>query len=121
MVNRKTLVTMGVLALVLWAVLLAFMNLRPSQSADQVVFLLLWALTIWASMATLSYVINARLATSRGPHGDVNRALRQGLLVSILATVIMTLRFLHMLTPFTAITLAIVTILLEALITVRSR
>ena len=121
MLNRKAIIVMCGLALALWIGLLAFMNLRPSQSADQLLFLLLWALTIWVSMAALSYVLNGRLAASRGPQGDLNRALRQGLLVSILATVIMALRFLHMLTIFTAIILAFVAILLEALIAVRSR
>jgi hypothetical protein len=121
MSNRRTLIGMVTLGVVAWVGLLAFMNLRPADSTHQMVFLLLWAVAIWATMSALSYLLNARLATSHGPQADLNRALRQGLFLSILGTVIRALRFLHMLTPFTAITLALVTVLMEALIAVRTR
>jgi len=120
--HQTFLISLGGLALLLWLGLMAFMNTRYPDSLGQVIFLAIWLLAVSFTMVPVAYVMNARARSLRSrPHLLRSRAVRQGLLVGLLATALMALRFMRMLTPVTAIPLILVGILAEVVASVRHR
>jgi hypothetical protein len=119
--NSTLMMIAGMLAALLWAALVVFMNGRPPTSLNQGVFLLLWALTVWLTVAPLAYLLNARLAPSLGRARDLSRAMRQGLFVGILAAALMGMRFMRTLNLLTAVLLLLVLAMVETLFYLRTR
>jgi hypothetical protein len=117
--NRWIIGLTVVIALLLWVGILALMNEQPPYSINQALFLVLWGLAVAATVLPISYGLNARFARSRGATGDLNRALRQGLLLGILAIILMTLRLLRVLTLSTGLVLALVVVLVEVMLALR--
>ncbi|MEA3407565.1 MAG: hypothetical protein U9R48_05735 [Chloroflexota bacterium] len=109
-----------VLAVALWAGMLYFMNHKPPTTLNQTLFLLIWGATLSCTIIPISYAFQARfslLPTTR----QLNRALRQGLLVGILGTITMALRFLRLLNLPTAIILSLFVVTSEILISLKNR
>ncbi len=119
--NRTILVISGLLAAILWAGLLLFMNAFPPDSLSQTFFLVLWSLAILATAIPLSFLINNRWGKPLGPRGDMARALRQGTLVAMLAVLLMALRFLRMLNLLMTVILVAIVVVAELLIYLRQR
>ncbi len=118
--NRTLMILAAVTAILLWAGLAAFANLRPPSPVNQVTFLAIWAACVLFTVMPLSYAFNARLSPRLGRSGDLMRATRQGFLAAVLATVLMALRFLYILTLASALVLAAIVFLVELLFFLRS-
>jgi hypothetical protein len=119
--SHTFLIIIGSLALILWVGLFSFMNVRYPNSLNQVIFLLIWWAAISLTMIPVAYLANSRAMGLWGRSRLLGRATRQGLLIGLLATALMALRFLRVLTPVTAILLAMVTVLVEVLALTRHR
>ncbi len=120
--HHTFLVSLGGLAVLLWLGLFAFMNNKYPDSPNQVIFLAIWFAAVSLTTVPIAYLVNMRAWGLRSRARLLqNRAIRQGVLVGILATALMALRFLRMLTPVTAIPLILVAILAEVLANVRRR
>jgi hypothetical protein len=117
--NRWIIGLTVVIALLLWGGILALANEQPPTSANQAIFLILWGLAVSSAVFPISYAANGRYARSRGPREDFGRALRQGLLIGILAIILMTLRLLGVLTVSTALVLILVVVLVEVMLALR--
>jgi hypothetical protein len=116
------LASLGGLALLLWLGLLAFMNNKYPDSLNQAIFLAIWLAAVSFTIVPVAYVINARALGARTrPRLLRTRAVRQGLFVGLVATALMALRFMRLLTPITAVPLILVAILAEVVISVRRR
>ncbi|MCD6422190.1 hypothetical protein J7L13_02480 [bacterium] len=115
MANRMIVSLVAVMAALLWAGLVLFVNRRPPTSLNQFLFLLIWAASILCTAVPISFALNSLLAPSLGRTGDLNRALRQGLLLAIFAGITVGLRFLRMITPGMVLLMAMILILLEAI------
>jgi hypothetical protein len=113
------MVLASLLAIALWAALLAHMNLNPVTTTNQAIFLGIWAAAFFLTVMPISYALHARLTASLGRAGDLGRAVRQGFLVAVLATILMSLRFLYILTLFTAAVLGLIVLLVELLFALR--
>lgn len=109
------------LATVLWASLAIFVNRQPPVGANLAIFLVIWGLCISATMIPLAYAANARLARSRGQRGDIHRAIRQGMLLGILAILLMALQLIKVLSLTTALVLGLVVVLVEVMFSLRER
>lgn len=118
--NRTLMVMAALLGLILWAGLVAFANLKPPSTANQIVFLGIWGLAIFFTVMPTSYALHARFAVSLGRSGNLVRVLRQGFLAAILATLLMALRFLYILTFFSGAVLTVIVILVELLFFLRN-
>ena len=118
--NRTLMVLAALLGLILWAGLAAFVNLKPPSAINQILFLVIWGLTIFFTVMPTSYALHARFAASLGRSGDLVRVLRQGFLAAMLATLLMALRFLYILTFFSAAVLAVIVLLVEMLFYLRN-
>jgi hypothetical protein len=112
---------LALLAIVLWASLALFVNRQPPLGANLAIFLVVWGLCVSSTMIPLAYAVNARLARSRGRRGDVHRAIRQGLLVGILAIILMALQLIGVLSLATALVLSLVVVLVEVMLSLRER
>jgi hypothetical protein len=119
--NRTLLIVSIVLAGILWAGILAFMNQFPPTSLNQALFLALWGLAMLTTCVPLSYLANARWGRPMGPKGDLSRALRQGTMASVVAIVLLALRFMRMLGPLMAAILVAIVVVAEVLINLRRR
>jgi len=119
--NRTILVVSGILAVLLWAGLLLFMNAYPPDALSQAFFLVLWSLAVLSTTTPISYWVNSRWGKPHGPKGDMARALRQGTLVAMLALLLMALRFLRMLNLLTAAILFAIVGVVELLFYLRRR
>ena len=119
--NRYLIYCLVILAVALWSGLIVFMNYRAPDSANQITFLvLLWAAVTATAMPT-AYTLNARLAIPLGAKRDLVRAFWQGMLLGTLATLLMALRFLHVLTLVTGLILTAMTAMIELLISLKAR
>ncbi|HHX66262.1 MAG TPA: hypothetical protein GX702_15405 [Chloroflexi bacterium] len=119
MSNRTIMILVALAAILFWIGLVVLMNERPPEPTNQVVFLLILGGAVWGTIMPVSYALNARLATSLGTVGDLRRAVRQGMLASVLVQVLMVLQFMRVLNLFTGVMLVLVTMLLEALLALR--
>jgi len=117
--NRTLVLISSALAFVLWLGLILFMNVRYPDSLNQLVFLVIW----WAAVSTtampIAYALNGRAWGWRERSRLLGRATRQGILVGLLATVLMALRFMRVLNAMTAILLVMVTVAAEVLANLR--
>jgi hypothetical protein len=118
--NGTLMVMAALLALILWAGLAAFVNVKPPSAPNQIVFLIIWAMAIFSTVVPVSYALHARFAVSLGRSGNLMRVLRQGFLAAVLAIVLMALRFLYILTFFSAALLTIIVLLVELLFFLRN-
>ena len=117
---QTLIVIILVLAIALWAGMFYFMNSKPPTAPNQTLFLLILGITISCTVMPISYAFHARF--SRLPTTQqLNRAVRQGLLVGLLGTVLMALRFLRLLNPLTAIILILFAATSEVLLSLKDR
>ncbi|MBM3190625.1 MAG: hypothetical protein FJZ90_18150 [Chloroflexi bacterium] len=119
--NRTIMATLFALGLVVWAGLLLFMNQKPPDLANQVLFLIMWGMAVSFTMVPISYAAAARATAYSHRRRDLNVAIRRGLLIGVVAVLLMALRFLRLLTPTTALTLILLTVALEVLLSLRER
>jgi len=117
--NRTLMVMAALLGVILWAGLAAFVNLKPPSATNQILFLTIWGLTIFFTVMPVSYALHARFAVSLGRSGNLARVLRQGFLAAMLATLLMALRFLYILTFFSGAVLTVIVLLVELLFFLR--
>jgi hypothetical protein len=88
---------------------------------NQFVFVVLFTGAVLCTTIPASYGLNGRFAPSLGVAGDMNRALRQGLLAGLVGGVLMGLRLMRMLPPERALILIAIVMLLELLFYIRRR
>ncbi len=119
--NRSIMVIIALLAVLIWAGIVAFMHRHPPAAENQVILVVMAGLAVLCTVMPLSYGLNARWAPALGRVGDMNRALRQGLLAALIAGVLLALHLMHMLPPDRALVLIAIVILLEALFYIRRR
>ena len=119
--NRGIMMVSALLALLLWAGLLAFMQRQPPSLINQYVFVVLLMGTLLCTTVPVSYALNARWAAPLGRVGDMNRALRQGLLAGLVGGVLMALHLMRMLPPERGLILIAIVVLLEMLFYIRRR
>lgn len=119
--NRVLLLSLFAMAALLWLGLVAFMHRHPPDSLNQAIFLVIWGAAVSCTAIPLSFALNARLAPSLSKTQELTRAIRQGLLIGILAMTLMALRFLRLLSSLTAILLILVVVLIETLAYLRGR
>lgn len=121
MSSSVIMLTLFALALVTWAGLFYFMNEYPPDIANQVLFLAIWGGAITLTMIPISYAVGARSGRYGLQQGQVNLSIRRGLLLGLLATLLMALRFLRLLNVTMGITLTLLVLALEVLLSVRGR
>ncbi len=119
MQNRSIMFVIALLALLLWAGVVAFMHWHPPVAENQAILVIMVGLAMLCSVMPLSYALNARWSRPLGRVGDMNRALRQGLLAGLLSGVLLALQLMHMLPPDRALVLVAIVVLLEALFYMR--
>jgi hypothetical protein len=119
--NRSIMVVIALLAMLIWGGIVAFMHWHPPVAENQVLFVIMVSLAVLCSVMPLSYALNARWAPPLGRVGDMNRALRQGLLAALLSGVLLALHLMRMLPPDRALVLIAIIVLLEALFYIRRR
>lgn len=119
--NRTLIVVIALLAPLVWSGVVAFMHRRPPSAEYQMVFVVLFGLGVLCSVMPLSYWLNERYASSLGRVGDMNRALRQGLLSALVMGVLLALHLMRALPAERALVLVAIVVLLEALFYIRWR
>lgn len=119
--NRTIMIVIALLDLVIWAGMLTFMNLHPPTSENLVIVLAMWGMAVLCGVMPLSYALNARYAPSLGRVGDMNRALRQGLLAALVLSIMMALHVMRTLPPERALVLVAIVVLLEVIFYLRQR
>lgn len=119
MSNRALMIFIALLGAILWAALIALMNLKPPTMPNRALFLGILGIAILCTITPISYALHSRFATPRGRSSDFIRALRQGFLAGVLVTTLAALRFLYILTPFSGIVLTCIVILVEVLFSLR--
>ena len=85
------------------------------------VFLLILGGAVSSTAIPLAHATMARFPTTLGRRRDLNRAIRRGLFVGVLATVLMVLRIARLLTFVNGIILALFVLSIEVLATIRRR
>ncbi|MHB1293654.1 MAG: hypothetical protein ACYC4R_01530 [Anaerolineae bacterium] len=119
--NKAVPMVLVLLACACWASLVLFVNRKPPDSTNQVIFLLMLGTAVATTFMPLSYAVSARLAGPYGAYGLFGRATRQGLFAGVLAVALMLLRFMQLLTPLNAIALTVAVVMIEVLICLRNR
>jgi hypothetical protein len=119
--NRSIMVVLVLLAIVIWAGVVAFMHRHPPSAENQVVLVGMFGLGVLCTVMPLSYAVNGRFAEPLGRVGDMNRSLRQGLLAALVGGVLLALHLMRMLPPDRALVLVAIVVLLEALFYIRRR
>jgi hypothetical protein len=114
-------ISLGLLAIVLWVGLVIFVNRKFPTAANQGIFLAIWGGAVSCTIIPLAYVLNMRLAPAWGRAAYLPRAVRQGVFVGVLATLLMGLRFMRILNLFTGILLTLLVVMVELLILLRHR
>ncbi|MFH1085594.1 MAG: hypothetical protein V1772_07510 [Chloroflexota bacterium] len=117
--DRLPLAPVVGLAALLWVGLIVFMNRRPPEGLNLAFFMAIWGLCVSTTLIPAAYGLNVKLAGWRGPRENMLRAIRQGLLVGMLAIVLMGLRLLQVLSLPTALILTLVVVLIEVLLSLR--
>lgn len=118
--TQTFIVVILVLAIALWTGMLYFMNSKPPTTLNQTLFLLIWGTTASCTAIPISYAFQARFSTLSA-NQRLNQAIRQGLLVGVLGTTLMALRFLRLLTLLTAVILILFAGTLEILLALKNR
>ncbi len=119
--NRMLIIVLAVLAILTWAALLTFMQRQPPVPVNQLIFVVMFACGVVCTSVPLSYALNARFAPTLGSGGDMNRSLRQGMLLGLVSGVMMALHLMRMLPPERGVVLLAIVILLELLFYIRRR
>lgn len=119
--NRTIMIIVALLDLIIWAGMLTFMNLHPPTPGNLMIVIAMWGAAVLCGVMPLSYALNARYAPPLGRVGDMNRALRQGLLAALVLTVIMALHLMRTLPPERALVLLVIVVLLEVIFYIRRR
>jgi len=121
MSNKAVMIVVAVASVLLWAGLLYFMNVRPPDMLNKVIFFGISVLGLFSSLAPLSYALNSKLSKTRGYKGDLNRALRQGALITFVSVLLFGLYMLSMLNWFVAVLLCLVIVLIEVTLSLRGK
>ncbi len=119
--NRSIMVVIALLALLIWAGAVAFMHRHPPSAENQMILIIMFGSGVLCTVMPLSYGLNARYASPLGRVGDMNRALRQGLLTALVTGVLLALHLMRMLPMDRALVLVAIVVLLEALFYIRRR
>jgi VanZ family protein len=119
--TRTVVFALVIVAGLTWFGLLAFMNRRPPDLANMLVFLLIWGGAVSSTAIPLAHATMGRFPTTLGRRRDLNRAIRRGLLVGILAIALMGLRMARLLTVVKAIVLALIIVSIEVLAATQRR
>ncbi|NLG29258.1 MAG: hypothetical protein GX557_15215 [Chloroflexi bacterium] len=119
--NTRVLVTVGAIAVLLWAALVLIVNYVQPDPLGQALFLLVLSLAALTTATPIAYLLGVRWGRPLGPKGDLARAFRQGMFAAMLVLLLMALRLMRMLTPLTAIILTAIVTVLELLFYLRRR
>lgn len=119
--QKLSLASLILLAVLLWFSLILFMNRRPPDALNQIIFLVIWGGAVACSMVPPAYALNVRFSATWNRDGAMGRALRQGALIGLLAAALMALRFMRFLNALSAIVLVTLVVTVEVLILLRSR
>ena len=117
--DRTIMLMIAILAALLWVGLAVFMLQRPPDVTGQTFFLIIFWGAISSTGVPVSYFANGRWGVPMGPRGDIQRAVRQGVLVAVVATILMALRFMRSLTLATALVFLLVAMLIEVMLALR--
>ena len=119
--SRTAVFSLVIVAGLMWFGLLAFMNRQPPDLSNILVFLLILGGAVSCTAIPIAHATMARFPITLGRRRDLNRAIRRGLLVGILAMALMGLRLARLLTLANGIILALFMLSVEVLATIRRR
>ena len=119
--RRWFAVVTGLLAVLLWAAVGALVNMRPPTIAFQVLFVLLMALAVAATVMPLIYLGQARRQGALYLAPAWRNAARQGLLVGVLCGALVALRLVGALTVTSGLLVAVLLASFELLVWLRRR
>jgi len=119
--NTIILSVLGALGVAAWVALVVLVNAVSPDTLTQVLFLGLFFAGLSLTATPVGYLVSTRWSAYLGRRGNLQRALRQGMLVGALGTALMALRFMRVLTPLVAITLTLATAVFEAMMQLRTR
>jgi VanZ family protein len=109
------------LAALLWAGLVMFMNRQPPTSANQVLFLLMLGFAVGCSATPICYALDTRQQPRGWGRRRLRRAIRRGALFGLLALALMALRLMRLLTVVPAVLLVLLAITAELAFSLRER
>ncbi|NLV73693.1 MAG: hypothetical protein GXY52_03260 [Chloroflexi bacterium] len=118
---RRLVTIIWLAALAVWIGILVLMNLRLPDATGQAIFLLLFGLTVTLTTIPLLLAIRPSRRTESSTLARFRAALTRALLFGLLAIALMTLHLLRLFNLTTALLLGGVTLLLQLLISLRSR
>ena len=121
MLQRAIVIVLVLLALAFWAGLTLFMNYRAPSSVNRLLFLAIWGAATACSVIPLAYAANRRTSGFLGRRWALGQAARQGLMVAVLVTVLMALRFVGALNLLVGGLLTLLVVLAEILIRLKNR
>ena len=119
--NRAVVFALVIVAGLMWLALLTFMNRQAPDAANMLLFLLIWGGAVSCTAIPLIYTSMARFPSTLGRRRDLNRAVRRGLLVGVLAMTLMGLRFARLLTLVNGMILTLLMLSIEVLATITRR
>jgi len=118
--TRTLTLLLLLLSVVLWAGLIAYVNLRaPATIGSQVLFLLLVGAAVTSMVVPASLAIGGRIVAWSGPQ-VLQRAVRQGLIVGVLVVVLLATQMMRLLTPVAAALLVGLAVAAEVMLASRS-
>ena len=109
------------LAALLWAGLILFMNRQPPTAANQALFLLLWGATVACSATPICYALDSREPLRAWGNQRLYRAMRRGGVIGVLALMLMALRLVRLLTVVPAVLLILLAFTVELAFSLRHR
>ncbi len=109
------------LAALLWAGLIVFMNRQPPTAANQALFLLLLGLAVGCSATPLCYALDSRQQPRSWGRQRLHRAIRRGAVLGLLALALMALRLVRLLTTVPAVLLVLLAFTVELAFSLRQR
>jgi hypothetical protein len=119
--HRTIVIGLAIVAVLFWFALLTLMNRKPPDSMGKAVFLALWGIAVTCSVIPMAFAINTRWVLTLSRRATLARSVRQGVLAGALATLLMTLRFAHLLSLAVGMVLVVVVVLVELLVQVQGR
>jgi len=121
MAQRTVVMALVVVALASWIGLALFMNVRPPSLVNQAIFLAIWGTAMACTAIPLAYAAVARSWGFLGRRWVLGQAARQGLMVAVLATILMALRFIGSLNLLVGGLLTLVVVMVEILVRLKNR
>lgn len=112
--NRTTLYLLLLLAILVWAGLLAFTHfVAPNGVPAYTIFFVLLAVALSCTFIPIAYFINLRFLSSRLYRATMRHSLRQSVLLSLCIVLNLLLRSLHSWNIITALIIFIAAIVIE--------